>query len=60
MKTINRKEDQPNFKPFGGKAFSGTKYRVTLDNGHVVRKSDLEFKKIIYWLQIKLPAKRIP
>ena len=34
------------FKPLGGKPLSDTTHTVTLDNGHVLRKLDLAFKKI--------------
>ena len=44
-KTINRREGEPYFKPLGGKPLSDTKHRITLDNGHVLRKSDLAFNK---------------
>ena len=44
-KTVNRREGEPYFKPLGGKPLSDTKHTVTLDNGHVIRKSDLAFNK---------------
>ena len=45
-RTANRREGEPYFKPLGGKPLSDTKHTVTLDNGHVIRKSDLAFNKI--------------
>ena len=45
-RTVNRREGEPYFKPLGGKPLSDTKHTVTLDNGHVIRKSDLAFNKI--------------
>ena len=45
-RTVNRREGEPYFKPLGGKPLSDTKHTVTLDNGHVIRKSDLVFNKI--------------
>ena len=45
-KTVNRREGEPYFKPLGSKPMSDTKHTVTLDNGHVTRKSDLAFNKI--------------
>ena len=45
-RTVNRKEGEPYFKPLGGKPLSDTKHEVTLDNGHVIRRSDLVFNKI--------------
>ena len=44
-KTVNRREGEPYFKPLGSKPLSDTKHTVTLDNGHVIRKSDLAFNK---------------
>ena len=44
-KKVNRREGEPYFKPLGGKPLSDTKHTVTLDNGHVIRKSDLAFNK---------------
>ena len=44
-KRINRTEGKPYFKPLGGKPLSDTKHTVTLDNGLVLRKSDLAFNK---------------
>ena len=44
-KAVNRREGEPYFKPLGGKSLSDTKHTVTLDNGHVIRKSDLAFNK---------------
>ena len=44
-KTVNRREGEPYFKPLGGKPLSDTTQTVTLENGHVLRKSDLAFKK---------------
>ena len=43
--TVNRREGEPYFKPLGGKPLSDTKHTVTLDNGDVIRKSDLAFNK---------------
>ena len=51
-KTVNRREGEPYFKPLGGKPLSDTTHTVTLDNGHVLRKSDLAFKKI----NLRLPV----
>ena len=51
-KTINRREGDPYFKPFVGKPLSDTTHTVTLDNEHVLRKSDLAFKKINHWLPV--------
>ena len=45
-RTVNRREGKPYFKPLGGKPLSDTKHTATLDNGHVIRKSDLAFNKI--------------
>ena len=45
-KTVNRREGEPYFKPVGSKPLSDTKHTVTLDSGHVIRKSDLAFNKI--------------
>ena len=45
-KTVHRREGEPYFKPLGSKPLSDTKHTVTLDNGHVIRKSDLAFNKI--------------
>ena len=45
-KTVNRREGEPYFKPLGSKPLSDTKHTVTLDKGHVIRKSDLAFNKI--------------
>ena len=45
-RTVNRREGEPYFKHLGGKLLSDTKHTVTLDNGHVIRKSELAFKKI--------------
>ena len=45
-RTVNRREDEPYFKPLGSKPLSDTKHTVILDNGHVIRKSDLAFNKI--------------
>ena len=45
-RTVNRREGEPYFKTLGGKPLSDTKHTVTLDNGHVIRKSDLAFNKI--------------
>ena len=45
-RTVNRREGEPYFKLLGGKPLSDTKHTVTLDNGHVIRKSDLAFNKI--------------
>ena len=44
-KTVNRREGEPYFKPLGRKPLSDTKHTVTLDNGHMIRKSDLAFNK---------------
>ena len=44
-KTVKGREGQPYFKPLGGKPFSDTKHAVTLDNGQLLRNSDLAFKK---------------
>ena len=44
-KTSNRGEGEPYFKPLGSKPLSDTRHTVTLDNGHVIRKSDLAFNK---------------
>ena len=44
-KTVNQREDEAYFEPFGGKPLSDTKHTVTLDNGHVLRKLDLAFNK---------------
>ena len=44
-RSVNRREGEPYFKPLGGKPLSDTKHTVTLDNGHVIRKSDLAFNK---------------
>ena len=43
-KTVNRR-GEPYFKPLVGKPLSDTKHTVTLDNGHVLRKSNLAFNK---------------
>ena len=45
-KTVSRREGQLYFKPLAGKPISYTKHTVTLDNGHVLRKSCLAFKKV--------------
>ena len=45
-RTVNRREGEPYFKPLGGKPLSDKKHTVTLDNGYVIRKSDLAFNKI--------------
>ena len=45
-RNVNRRESEPDFKPLGGKPLSDTKHTVTLDNGHVIRKSYLAFNKI--------------
>ena len=45
-KTVNRKERQSYFKHLGGKRISDIKHTVTLENGHVLRKLGLVFKKI--------------
>ena len=45
-KTVNRREGEPYCKSLGRKPLSDTKHTVTLDNGHVIRKSDLVFNKI--------------
>ena len=45
-RTVNRREGEPYFKPLGAKPLSDTKHTVTLDNGNVIRKSDLAFNKI--------------
>ena len=44
-KAVNRREGEPYFKPLGEKPLSDTKHMVTLDNGHMLRKSDLAFNK---------------
>ena len=45
-KTVSRREGQLYFKPLAGKPISYTKHTVTLDNGHVLRKSGLGFNKV--------------
>ena len=42
-RTVNRREGEPYFKPRGRTPLSDTKHTVTLDNGHVIRKT---FNKI--------------
>ena len=42
-KTVYRREGEPYFKHLGGKPLSDTTHTVTLDNGHVLRKSYLAF-----------------
>ena len=44
-KTVNRREGEWNFKPLGRKPLSDTTHTVIPDNGHVLRKSELAFKK---------------
>ena len=44
-KSVNRRESQPYFKVLDGQRFSDTQHLVTLDNGHVLRKLDLAFRK---------------
>ena len=51
-KAVNRREGDPYFKLLGGKPLSDTTLTVTLDNGHMLRKSDLAFKKITFWLPV--------
>ena len=51
-KTVNRREGEPYFKPLGGTPLSDTTHTVTLDNDHVLRKSNLAFKKINLWLPV--------
>ena len=45
-KTVNSRQGELYFKPLGGKPLLDTTHTVTPDNGHVLRKSDLAFKKI--------------
>ena len=44
-KTVNRREGEPYFKPLGRKPLFDTTHTVTFDNGHVLRKSEIAFKK---------------
>ena len=51
-KTVNRREGEPYFTTLGGKPLSDTKHTVTLENGHLLRKTVLAFKKI----NLRLPV----
>ena len=55
-KTVNRREGELYFKHLGGKPLSDTTHTVTLDNGHVLRKSDLAFQKIQPLAPSKFPS----
>ena len=45
-KTVNSRQGELYFKRLAGKPLLDTTHTVTLDNGHVLRKSELDFKKI--------------
>ena len=44
-KTVNIREGEPYCKPLGGKPLYETTHTVTLDNGDVIKKWDIVFKK---------------